>query len=869
MKKQISTEANEGNEATMFESPHVVSYIVNRKSYIVNLLAILLTMICAMDSPAYGQSIIDFYLAQFTGNTNDTTINIQAKNNPIIYNGQFYWWPQYGSNILTTNGLATITLVPGHYTVSIAAVSTAWNITVTNSATPLNAANLSTQITIYNGINSLSGAGVTTDGHGNYTVIGIGSATNFTSGQNTTWTNIGGNNQVNLTGTLTNNTTGSAATANVVTGVQSNQPPEVQAIKPDLWMDASQVIATNNGQPFSVVPDESGNGWTLFSGTTTPPLWLDGGHSPFGRPCFSFLANWNPVTGASPTISYALTNTLQFGNTNYCLTIVYWDALQLGGSGTTPELNGGVSPYLFQDGINGSADLAFAYYSQYFENQCGINYNQNASVAQIAALPLHFKPVVVTFRLQNGYQDEFINGVQVTYTNLSSHSLGTSTGNEFILGNVAFGGVISPGNGAFCGDIAEVLINASNAPSTSAILNLHDELMRKYKIGGGSRINFVGDSITFGTLGLYPYNLTSLTESAFPGAFVDNEGLSGEASPNIYTCISQSVGNKPYGTTITIDTDMYGVNDNLEDLTLAGWETNVINTANLQHLQGHVVNWCTLPSFNGESNVPTRASMNAFLYANTNLFDALVTYDQDKLMGTNGSCAVNPTLYNMVYAPIGVHWLPPGYQELFTNWLFPVLQRELSGGGAVTGGSYTGGFSGGGTNLSLGYTTTNGVSISMIQSLPIGQTIRVICPTNVPGSTNGANTVITNTCASFYLSGTPTSPGIYEIRGQVGGQCTNSTDGFYVSLGSYLGTDFGEGWYGYQPNQSYFSAGFNSSRLAFCDSFNVTNNIGIFDFRTTTVQTNQYNWQVYQVVNSPLDIPFLNTNTFFTITKWQ
>jgi hypothetical protein len=829
------------------------------------------TLLSIMASPAWGQSTVDFYLTQFTGTTNDTTINVQAKNNPIIYNGVYYWWPQYGSNILTTNGLATITLVPGHYTVSIAAVSMAWNITVTNSATPLNAAYLSSNVTIYNGINSLSGAGVTNDGHGNYTLTGIGSATNFASGQNTTWTNTGGNNLVNITGILTNNTTGSAATANVVTGVQSNQPPEVQAIRPDLWMDASQVVATNNGQPFSVVHDESGNGWTLFSGTATPPLWLDGGHSPFGRPCFSFLANWNPVTGASPTVSYALTNTLQFGNSNYCFTIVYWDGLQLGGSGTTPELNGGASPYLFQDGLSGSADLALAYYSQDFENQCGCSYNQNASVAQVAALPLHFKPVVVTFRLQNGFQDEFINGVQVTYTNLSTYSLGTSTGNEFVLGNVANGsGVITPGNGAFCGDIAEVLINASNAPSTSAILNLHDELMRKYKIGGGPRINWVGDSITFATLGLYPNNLTSLSESAFPGAFVSNVGLPGEASPNIYTCLVQSVGNKPPGTTITIDNNMFGVNDNLQSLTLAGWETNVINTANLQHLQGHIVNWCTLPSFAGESNVPTRASMNSFLYANTNLFDALITYDQDKLMGTNGSCVVNPTLYNMVFAPIGVHWLPGGYQELFTNWAFPVLQRELSGGGAVTGGSYSGGFSGGGTNLSLGYTTTNGVSIQMIQSLPVGQTIRVICPTNVPGSTNSAVGVATNSCASFYLSGTPAIPGIYEIKGQVGGQCSNSTYGFNIYLGIYVGTDFGVGWYGQHPNQSYFSVNFNNPGvLAEAGSFGVTNNIGIFDFTATITQTNQYNWRIYQQVSSYLDIPYLNTNTWFTITRWQ
>ena len=45
-----------------------------------------------------GQTTIDFYLTQFTGATNDTIINIMARNIPIIYNGNFYWWPQNGAS---------------------------------------------------------------------------------------------------------------------------------------------------------------------------------------------------------------------------------------------------------------------------------------------------------------------------------------------------------------------------------------------------------------------------------------------------------------------------------------------------------------------------------------------------------------------------------------------------------------------------------------------------------------------------------------------------------------------------------------------------------------------------------------------------
>ena len=122
--------------------------------------------------PLRGQSTVNFYLTQFTGTTNDTTITIKAQNNPVIYNGQFYWWPANGTNIATTNGFATILLAPSKYNVSLAGVAQSWTITVTNSATALNAAGLTTSTVIYNGINSINGNAVTNDGHGNYTVTG-------------------------------------------------------------------------------------------------------------------------------------------------------------------------------------------------------------------------------------------------------------------------------------------------------------------------------------------------------------------------------------------------------------------------------------------------------------------------------------------------------------------------------------------------------------------------------------------------------------------------------------------------------------------------------------------------------------------------
>ncbi|HWY30083.1 MAG TPA: SGNH/GDSL hydrolase family protein [Candidatus Acidoferrum sp.] len=116
------------------------------------------------------QSVVQFFLTQFTGATNDTTITVKSLNNPIIYNGVFYWQPPNGTNLNTTNGFAQITLIPGQYNVSFASIPQSWTITVTNSVAPLNAAGLTISTLIYSGINSLTGSGVTTDAHGNYSI---------------------------------------------------------------------------------------------------------------------------------------------------------------------------------------------------------------------------------------------------------------------------------------------------------------------------------------------------------------------------------------------------------------------------------------------------------------------------------------------------------------------------------------------------------------------------------------------------------------------------------------------------------------------------------------------------------------------------
>lgn len=60
-----------------------------------------------------------FPLEQMTGETVDTTINVKAVNNPVIYNGNFYHLPRNGTNLTTVDGVVTNSFIPGAYTVSV------------------------------------------------------------------------------------------------------------------------------------------------------------------------------------------------------------------------------------------------------------------------------------------------------------------------------------------------------------------------------------------------------------------------------------------------------------------------------------------------------------------------------------------------------------------------------------------------------------------------------------------------------------------------------------------------------------------------------------------------------------------------------
>lgn len=533
-----------------------------------------------------------------------------------------------------------------------------------------------------------------------------------------TLTNVSG---ANISGTLTNNTTGSAATA---TNTWATTFPAIWALNPATWVNADAIAGTN-GQPITTVPDISGNGANMTNATATPVTLLSPGQGIGGHAAINMRSNWNPITGAAPTVSYELTNSIWTPcmMTNFSATFVYRDTLELGGTSPYQVLlnTAGENIFLWIAGTNQSQYVQ-SYFSQANQNMEGVMLFTSAgsSENQSPTLPLFKLPVVVTYRETAGLLDIFMNGVPISFTNLDgSPATAAFSGNVFSIGNRNFQGVINPALGAFCGDISQIIVT-TNSPTDQQIQSMHAELTSYYGIGGGPLLAFSGDSITAGSTAAPYTNITGIIKTMIPNSTVINMGLPGQASPNISLTVTNWAGAKINSTGVKIITLMNGVDDNLQSLTLAGWETNFINTTlNLKN-QGWLVNWCTLPSFNGESNTPSRDSINTFLYANTNLFfpGKIVDYASDALMGTNGSWAVRSNLFYFGASPLGIHHTPAGDQELVTNWLYPVLQSELYGGGsggyaASYSGNFTGSFTGNGarvTNYLAVNLTTNGAN---------------------------------------------------------------------------------------------------------------------------------------------------------------
>lgn len=145
-----------------------------------------LSFLCALLLNAGAQTTVYFPVLTMTGATNDVTFNIKAANNPIAWNGRYYFLPVNGTNCTSTNSYATNTLVPGKYVASIVGQPQSWNLYVTNTTDVLNAVDLSTEIR-FSGVHKVvatNGATATITGD-TLTIGGIGGGTanGLTNGQ--------------------------------------------------------------------------------------------------------------------------------------------------------------------------------------------------------------------------------------------------------------------------------------------------------------------------------------------------------------------------------------------------------------------------------------------------------------------------------------------------------------------------------------------------------------------------------------------------------------------------------------------------------------------------------------------------------------
>lgn len=178
---------------------------------------VFLSALCLLPS-AFGEApIVWFTNNDLTGFPNQTTLNIKAVNNPVVGSGTFYSMMLKGTNIPIVDGVGSIRLLPNDYICAYAGVPQTFNIHVTNSLTDLNAADLTTNLVRYSGVQGIqvTGNGSVTPptGAGGLWTINIvgggggGSATNifFLSTPMATWGTTNGSNFVVITGVMASN----------------------------------------------------------------------------------------------------------------------------------------------------------------------------------------------------------------------------------------------------------------------------------------------------------------------------------------------------------------------------------------------------------------------------------------------------------------------------------------------------------------------------------------------------------------------------------------------------------------------------------------------------------------------------------------
>jgi hypothetical protein len=337
-------------------------------------------------------------------------------------------------------------------------------------------------------------------------------------------------------------------------------------------------------------------------------------------------ANFNRATGAGPTTYYAITNTAwnQAAGSNFCLFTAFQDTLELS-QNTTPALVTG--DYLFTIGTN--VQFLCVPVANNSSGSLGCLQIQVNNGSILIGLQRHFTPNLLCVQCVNGICNYWLNGVLVFSGAFSGASAAPlSSGSVICIGSSYFGsGLFGSGNRSFCGNQSDYLLFTNQMPN-AGVASISAYLMQQNNIGGGTAINLWGDSITAGAFSLSQYsNYLALIQYYNPHTFVSSYAISGLVSGQVLQQMTNAGAAQPPNTGKVIDIWYAGVNDAINGVTLATWETFTTNAMNYSHAQGHKFDICELASYAGETgNTITRAAQTTFIDGLAGQVDAIIPW---------------------------------------------------------------------------------------------------------------------------------------------------------------------------------------------------------------------------------------------------
>lgn len=587
----------------------------------------------------------------------------------------------------------------------------------------------------------------------------------------------------NVTGLQTNSTTGNSATSTLASNVTLlASAPAISQYESNLvfWYNPRAIITTNNLFGVPTWADSSLNGITGYSLGNAQPIYSANGMN--GSPCWLMHANFNPATGAAPTIYYAITNAAwnQSAGSNFCLFTVFQDILELS-QNTTPSLVTG--DFLFTIGTN----------VQFFCNPIANNSSGSLSCLGVQVnhgqiligLQHHFTPNVLCIRCIGGICDYWLNGVLVfSWPFTGGSAAPSSLGSVITIGSSYSGsGLFGSGNRSFCGNQSDFLLFTNQMPN-AGVASISSYLMQQNNIGNGTAINLWGDSIMAGSFSLSQYNnYLALVQYNNPHAFVTSYAISGLVSGQVLQQMTNSGAAQPPNTGKVIDIWYAGVNDAINGVTLVTWESNTTNAMNYSHAQGHKFDICELASYAGETgNTITRAAQTTFIDGLAGQVDGIMPFAHDPIVGTNGASVQSGTPY---YAN-SIHFNSAGYFYTYQADMAPILQAQLSGNSTNYGPANFTGNGSGLTNYSAVNLTTNGANPEPSQ----GQVLAVqgngsITFTN-PAS--GGGNVNSNTVAIFSQTGATNATATNQFAGGIAANSLNISNAINAASAIFTGT---------------------------------------------------------------------------------